>query len=147
MTPAASVAMPGLNARTEAETAALRCDDPSLPLGWEAALLPTFLCKVQSRACFSYQSDEELQLLQESAALQGGTSPAASGKMDVQTRTDAELVPRGPAEQCGVTALTLSLPPRRCLSVCLLQDSDCVWNQIHNRLWFRFPADGQKNET
>ena len=38
VTPAASVAMPGLSDRVEAEAVALRCDDPSLPLGWEAAL-------------------------------------------------------------------------------------------------------------
>lgn len=96
--PAASVAMSGLNDVTEAEAVALRCDDPSLSLGWEAALLLTLLCKVQSRAHFSYQSDEGLRLLQESAARQGGTSPAASGRLEVQTRTDAEP---GPQEASG----------------------------------------------
>ena len=35
---AAPVAMPGLSDRVEAEAVALRCDDPSLPRGWEAAL-------------------------------------------------------------------------------------------------------------
>ena len=78
------------------------------------------MCKVQSRARFSYQSDEELQLwlLRESAARQGGTSPAASGRMDVQTRTDAEL---GPQEASGAVwgDRSETQPAPEEMSVCL----------------------------
>lgn len=116
--PAASMVMSGLNDVTEAEAVALRCDDPNFSLGWEAALYHSLCAKFNQGHVSLISQMRGYGYCRRAAARQGGTSPAASGRLEVQTRTDAEP---GPQEASGAVwgdRLDTQPAPKE-MSVCL----------------------------